>query len=142
MRLVVLLIIVAAMVAALAVAVLARRRRARRGGALRVAAVVVALGTTVGVLPLVVADRGSAADYAVVLGPPAALTLLGATAPFLRPPVLATVVTWIVAILMFAYVLVYGLGVGGFYTVTAALWLATAITGSLPRERSAAPAAP
>jgi len=123
------LLVVAAAVA-LAVSPRWRRSSAFIARLLRLTAVGAATVTGLAVLPLLIDDRAGATGIAIVLAPPAVLTLLGAAAPLLRPAAVEAAVTWTVTVLMFAYVIVYGLGVGMFYLPTALVLLGAAVTGS------------
>jgi hypothetical protein len=107
-----------------------RRSSASMSRLLRLTAVGAAIVTGLAVLPLLIDDQAGAAGIAIVIAPPAVLTLLGAVAPLLRPPAAEVAVTWTVTVLMFAYVIVYGLGVGMFYLPTALVLLGAAVIGS------------
>jgi len=95
---------------------------------LRLAAVAVAVGTSLAMLPLLIADQAGVVGIGVVVLPPVMLTLIAAAAPLLGRSAAETVVTWIVTALMFIYVVVYGLGVGFFYIPAALVLLAVALT--------------
>lgn len=134
--------VVAAVTVALAVSPRWRRSAPRTSRLLVLAAVVAAVGTDLAVLPMLIADRAGPTGIAVTLVPPVVLTLLGAAALLLRPAVAATLVIWTATALMFAFVVVYGLGVGLLYTPTAVLLLAGAIarTTGQTQARSGVPA--
>ena len=97
------------------------------GRLLRLTVLGVAILTSLVVLPLLIADRAGAVGIALVAGPPVLLTLIAAAAPLLGRRAEA-VVTWVVTVLLFAYVVVYGLGVGLFYFPAALLMLGVALT--------------
>jgi len=129
---VVLLIVGVALIAALAM-VLAlsprwRRNSPRTSRVLRLVAVALAVGTGLALLPLLIADQTGTVGIAVVVLPPVVLTLIAAAAPQLAHSAAEAIVTWIVTVLMFAYVVVYGLGVGFYYTPAAIVLLVVALT--------------
>jgi hypothetical protein len=132
--LVVLLVVSVAVVVALAVALGLsprwRRSAPRTSRVLRLVAVAVAVGTSLAVLPLVIADQAGTVGIAVTVLPPVVLTLIATAAPLLNRSVTEAIVTWIVTALMFAYVVVYGLGVGLLYTPAALVLLVVALTRS------------
>lgn len=137
MRLVLLLGV--ALVVALAVALALSRRwqrnASRSSRLLLYAAVVAAVATGLAVLPLLNADDAGAVGTAATVVPPVVLTLLGAAAPRLGRSAAATVVIWTAVVLMFAFVIVYGLGLGFLYAPTAFLLLA----GAIARRPAGAP---
>lgn len=112
-----------------------RRSAPRIGQMLRLTALGVAILTSLAVLPLLIADRTGAVGIALVAGPPVLLALIAAAAPLLGRTAEA-IVTWVITVLLFAYVIVYGLGVGLFYLPVALLMFGVALTG--PRQRRVA----
>lgn len=135
------LLIVAVALAALLAVVLAlsprwRQSTPRISRVLRLTAVALTVGISLAVLPMLIADQNGAAGIAVIVLPPVVVTLIAAAAPLLDHPVAAAVVTWIMTGLMFAYVIVYGLGVGFFYAPAALLLLVAALTRTRITDRS------
>ncbi|HEX6686852.1 MAG TPA: hypothetical protein VF062_29065 [Candidatus Limnocylindrales bacterium] len=127
----VLLVLAAALVVTLAAVLpLSRRWREsapRMGRVQRLAAVAVAVGTSLALLPMLIADRTGTVGIALVAGPPVVLTLVAAAAPLLRHPGEA-IVTWSMTALFFAYIIVYGLGVGLLYCPAGFLLFVVALT--------------
>jgi len=130
--LIVCLALTAALATALALSARWRRNTPRIGRVLRLAAVVVTIGTNLAVLPLLIRDQAGTVGIAIVALPPIVLALAAAAAPLLGHTVAEAIVTWIATSLMFAYAIVYGLGLGLYYMPVALLLLIAALTGTRP----------
>lgn len=120
-------VLVAALVVALAPSRRSPRNAYRSSRLLLLAAVVAAVATDLAVLPILYADDAGAVGIAATVVPPVVLTLLGAAGSLLGRSAVATGVIWTAVVLMFAFVVVYGLGLGFLYIPTAFLLLAGAI---------------
>lgn len=111
-----------------------RQSAPRTGRPLRLAAAGVAIGTSLAVLPLLISDRTGTVGIALIPGPPVLLTLAAAAAPLLGH-LAEAIVTWAMTVLLFAYIIVYGLGVGLFYLPAGLLMLAVALTRTRTTRR-------
>lgn len=121
-------VLAAAVLITVVVGLLWRRPPRNAGRVLSLLAVASAVVVSVGALPLALDDAGPS-GAAVTVAPPVLITGVAAAVSWLsRAP--GIVAAWLAAVLMIAYVLVFGLGLGLFYAPTALLALASAIVGS------------
>jgi hypothetical protein len=122
-------LILAAIVVVVGITVLAIRRPGRRGGpgrSLRYVTVASAFVIGLIALPLLIDDRGGVLSIALTTAPPLVITTLAAVAP--RFGRAGTVVVWLSVLLMLAYLVLFGLGLGLLYVPTLLLLVATAVT--------------
>src|SRR5690606_23061043 len=125
-------LIAASVLLVVAITVLAVVRSARRGGgvarALLSITVAASIATGLAALPLLIDDGGGAVGIAVVVGPPLAITALAA--PGERLQAAGPAIVWFSVLLMLAYLVIFGLGLGLLYLPTALLLIAAAIAVS------------
>jgi hypothetical protein len=110
-----------------------RRGPRRPGRTLSLVAVGSAVVISAALLPVLL-DDGGVGDVAVTIVPPLALATLVAVFSWWSRTA-GVVAGWVASVLMLAYMIIYGLGLGMYYAPTTLLILSAAIAGAAPAVR-------